>query len=178
MTDPIDQLKEWWENAEDAPASPGDRIIERHVCERDEDTYYTVGVHREGMSGLIGKSSTRILHRAPKPAWHDAVAVVARSANAPAGHREPFIRSEATPGVWIGEGGYGYSDDLRDVTPLIEAKVTDEQARKALTAYYEDTPGETGWHDDTVTQMRLAIADALGIETEGSSQLQEESNDH
>ena len=119
----IDQLREWWETAEVGDPKDGDVIIEwagdghavRTFLEAERDDLYAACTYR-------------ILARAPKPkpAWHDAVAVMARCSNAPEGHREPFIRSEATPDVWIGEGGYGCTDDLRDVTPLIEAKVTDE----------------------------------------------------
>ena len=130
MNDHIDQLKEWWENAEDAPANPGDHIIERHVCERDEDTYYTVGVHREGMSGLIGKSGTRILRRAPrpKPAWHDAPALIAWTALA-----ERQVWERGGGGTYYGTAGDVADDyELHDVTPLIEAKVTDEVIDRIL----------------------------------------------
>ena len=70
----------------------------------------------------------------PKPAWHDALAVMARCSNAPEGHREPFIRSDATHDVWVGEAGRARTDDLRDVTPLAEAKVTDEMVERATRA--------------------------------------------
>lgn len=165
-TNHIDQLAQWWDSAEDAPASPGDRIIERHVCERDGDTYYTVGVHREGMRGLIGKSGTRILSRAPKPkpAWHGAVAVTARSANAPEDHREPFIRSGATPDVWIGEGGYCFSDDLRDVTPLIEAKVTDEAMRRVFIALDPVLNRHLSMTKEDEEYVRYIVAAALGLD--------------
>ena len=134
MNTHIDQLAEWWENAEEVEsgtvAREGDHIITRkHSSPHYPDAVtYVARLLGKGEEYAIAAPYTRILHRAPKPkpAWHDAVAVMARCPNAPEGHREPFIRSEATPDVWIGEGGYGCTDDLRDVTPLIEAKVTDE----------------------------------------------------
>src|SRR5690606_25566628 len=88
---------------------------------------------------VMPEETVRILARAPKPkpAWHDAVAVMARCSGAPEGHREPFIRSEATPDVWIGEGGCGYTDVLRDVTPLIEAKVTDDMVERLESRFNE-----------------------------------------
>ena len=163
----IDQLAEWWENAEDAPASPGDRIIERHVCERDEDTCYTIGVHREGMRGLIGKSGTRILARAPKPkpTWHDAPAVTAKGRE-DWDHVEAFSRNDDyDPPRWIDNQGITYTaEQLSDVTPLIEAKVTDETARTVLDRYYETETGHD-WPEDTIALMRLAVTAALGLES-------------
>ena len=160
-TNRINQLAEWWENAEDAPPSPGDHIIERHVCERDEDTYYTVGVHREGMRGLIGKSGTRILSRAPKPAWHDALAVVAECKHdAPDRGRGTFINDRS--GQWLDESGERYvSSDLTDVTPLVKAEVTDEMVGRALDV--------ADRHEAAVINtriMREALTAALGLETE------------
>ena len=94
----------------------------------------------------------------PKPAWHDALAVMARCSNAPEGHREPFIRSEATHDVWIAEAGYGRTENLRDVTPLIEAKVTDAMIDRILDvidARFDNYPAGIG--------EELAVA-ALGLE--------------
>ena len=157
MTDHIDQLKEWWENAEDAPANPGDRIIERHVCERDEDTYYTIGVHREGMRGLIGKSGTRILSRAPKPAWHDAVAVIAHT-----DFCERQVWERAPDGTYSGSAGDVADDyELRDVTPLIEAKVTDEMVQRGLTAWTGSISETGGFYG---VAMKAAITAAMGLE--------------
>ena len=159
----IEQLEEWWEDAEDAPAKVGDLIIERHVCEKDGEVYYTVGVHREGMRGLIGKSGTRILSRARKPAWHDAVAIIATG---DAGDGDLFT------GVWVPEGPHGNwisadtgiilsTDQLYNVTPLIEAKVTDEMVDRVLDVLH-------AWNDTYPAGLgtKLAAA-ALGIE-EGS----------
>ena len=149
----IDQLTEWWENAEEGTPRDGDRLI---INEGDGNYAFeraTPGAHEE-----VG--SIRIMSRAPKPkpAWHDAVAVMAWCSNAPEGHRGPFIRSEATPDLWIGEGGSGYTDGLRDVTPLIEAKVTDAMIDRILDvidARFDNYPAGIG--------EELAVA-ALGLE--------------
>ena len=155
----IDQLREWWETAEVGDPKDGDVIIEwagdghavRTFLEDERDNLYAACTYR-------------ILARAPKPkpAWHDAVAVMARCSNAPEGHREPFIRSEATRDVWAGEAGHARTEDLRDVTPLIEAKVTDEM-RDRVRDYYRiehqvELPRDDVWLNELLTA-------ALGLES-------------
>ena len=150
----IDQLAQWWDEAEEGVIEKGDTVINRS----DGETTVYVATERARRH----HTNARILARAPKPkpAWHDAVAVMARCSNAPEGHREPFIRSEATPGVWIGEGGYGYADDLRDVTPLIEAKVTGEMVESAREEAKRHA--RVYWERSLVSRMLTA---ALGLET-------------
>ena len=152
----IDQLAEWWENAEKGTPRDGDRLI---INEGDGNYAFeraTPGAHEE-----VG--SIRIMSRAPKPkpAWHDAVAVMARCSNAPEGHREPFIRSEATRDVWAGEAGHARTEDLRDVTPLIEAKVTDEMVER-LEGRFLNT-ANMALPEGLARRMLTA---ALGLETE------------
>ena len=153
--DHIDQLAQWWENAEQGIPREGDTYIARFP---GGDGYETGVVDGDGLpKGML--DDTRILARAPKPkpAWHDAVAVMARRSNAPEGHREPFIRSEATRDVWAGEAGHARTGDLRDVTPLIEAKVTDEMIDRILdviAARFDNYPAGIG--------EELALA-ALGL---------------
>ena len=166
MTAHIDTLKEWWENAEVGDPKDGDVIIEwagdghavRTFLEDERDNLYAACTYR-------------ILARAPKPkpAWHDAVAVMARCSNAPEGHREPFIRSEATRDVWAGEAGHARTEDLRDVTPLIEAKVTGEMIENGVRGLIEPertTDDVPEWrlemYRDTVRRILTA---ALGLET-------------
>lgn len=99
----------------------------------------------------------------PKPAWHDAVAVIAHTDD---GHIRQVWERDGGTGYWCGTEGYLVrTEKLRDVTPLIEAKVTDETARTVLDRYYETEAGHD-WPDDTVALMRLAITAALGLETE------------
>ena len=158
MNNHIDQLTEWWENAE-VPTSAtlpkdGDRIIIRYNSE-----WYEIATADGDADEHDLSSYTRILARAskPKPAWHDALSVMARCSHAPEGHREPFIRSEATHDVWIGEGGWARTEDLRDVTPLIEAKVTDEMVERGRDI------GVKGKMPDPELVRRILTA-ALGIE--------------
>ena len=160
MTAHIDTLKEWWSEAEEGVIEKGDTVINWFG---GETTVYVAAERARRQN-----PHTRILARAPKPkpAWHDAAAVVGRCSIAPEGNREVFIKSEATPDVWIGEGGYGYTDDLRDVTPLIEAKVTDEARDRVwdelvhhgLIDPQKHRPSQ-GWTADVVHA-------ALGLETE------------
>ena len=169
-TNHIDQLAEWYEQAERITKTnlpnDGDTIIYPGPVKGS----YIVEPNTEGWEPQIvyEDEECRILSRAPKPkpAWHDAAAVVGRCSIAPEGNREVFIKSEATPDVWIGEGGYGYTDDLRDVTPLIEAKVTDEARDRVwdelvhhgLIDPQKHRPSQ-GWTADVVHA-------ALGLETE------------
>lgn len=173
-----DMLNEWYESAE--------RISHANMP-NDGDTImypstsgaYTIEPATFGWAASIIRpaDNVRILHRAPKPkpAWHGAVAVMARCSNAPEGHREPFIRSDATPDVWIGEAGYGYTDDLRDVTPLIEAKVTDEMVERAGEVFSLESWIEPLHHEgqdeldaadaaDSVKVITAALHAALGID--------------
>lgn len=153
----IDQLTEWWESAE-VPTSAtlpkdGDRIIIRYNPE-----WYEIAT-ADGDAGEDELSAdTRVLARAPKPkpAWHDAVAVIANAG----GDTCVWVRSAADDGIWIdGEGEESVTtDDLRDVTPLIEAKVTDEMVNAAY-AYAPSIFPEKG-------TVRRVLAAALGIEAE------------
>lgn len=162
MNTHIDTLNEWYENAEEGIPSAGDTVIfdERHRGLGFHVTQATKGHPR-------GYDNARILARAPKPksAWHGAVAVMARCSNAPEDHREPFIRSEATHDVWAGEAGHARTGDLRDVTPLIEQKVTDEMVLAALNASTGlDMQTVTSFKRDEIEDMRLALTAALGLE--------------
>ena len=169
-TNHIDQLAQWYADAEqvtkDNLPNKGDVII---FPAPSFPGYITETIPVAWPSHLVSpREHVRILARAPKPkpAWHDAVAVMARCSNAPEGHREPFIRSEATPDVWIGEGGYGHTGDLRDVTPLIEAKVTDEMLLRALNAAHGSSARSLDWYSDSEAgDMRDALTAALGLET-------------
>ena len=161
-TNPIVQLKQWYDDAEKVTETnlprPGDTLIFPYNA-----SGYAFEVEEAAWTpeDVVPGETVRIYSRAPKPAWHNAVAVMARSVNAPEGHREPFIHSEASPDVWIGEGGYGYSGDLRDVTPLIEAKVTDEMVERARD-YMSINTGQTHTHK----AIRGVLTAALGLGAE------------
>ena len=168
MTAHIDTLAEWYESAERITKTnlPGDGDF--IICPYIGGIGYIIERSTGGWASniVLPDETCRILARAPKPkpAWHDAVAVMARCSNAPEGHREPFIRSEATRDVWAGEAGHARTEDLRDVTPLIEAKVTDEMVARAMKFWDPNCPGE---HDaDDIQWAREFITAALGLETE------------
>src|SRR5699024_4306416 len=160
MTAHIDTLKEWWSEAEEGVIEKGDTVSNWFG---GETTVYVAAERARRQN-----THTRILARAPKPkpAWHDALAVMARCSNAPEGHREPFIRSEATPDVWIGEGGCGHTDDLRDVTPLIEAKVTDEAMQRVFNALDPAVNKRLSMTKEDEEYVRYIVTAALGLETE------------
>ena len=153
----IDQLKEWWENAEKAMrARPGDTIIEDR---RDREGGFDI--RPVVVEEIIGKR-TRILARAPKPAWHDAVAVTA-TATDELGDEITAVWVREGDELWRSdEGGMVLRDDLRDVTPLFEAKVTDEM-RDRVRDYYRiehqvELPRDDVWLNELLTA-------ALGLET-------------
>ena len=149
-TNYIDQLAEWWEGAETGPVLKGDLVIKRHP-----DGRYTI---REAEKGWEN-TNYRILARAPKPkpAWHDAVAVIAEvhAFDLP----RVFVKDD--DGIWNDAlTGRGYSSDaLSRVTPLIEAKVTDEMVDRARD-YMSINTGQTHTHN----AIRGVITTALGLD--------------
>ena len=94
-TNYIDQLAEWWENAEQGAPSKGDAIIRR--TERLLSNGYAYEVGTEDYTDAKHLDNVRILARAPKPkpAWHDAVAVTATATDE--------LGDEITA-VWVREG--------------------------------------------------------------------------
>ena len=171
MTAHIDTLKEWWENAEVGDPKDGDVIIEwagdghavRTFLEAERDDLYAACTYR-------------ILARAPKPkpAWHDAPAVIATYRDERGMVSGAWVR-EGKPGYWEGpEGDVVASEALEDVVPLIEAKVTDEMVERATRAVinWEYRP-----RLDTIITLDLGdkgsralvnnvLTAALGLETE------------
>lgn len=154
-TNHIDQLAEWWENAEEGAVQPGDTVI--GLTDADNDAY-EVFVAQSGESEEY--DFYRILSRAPKPkpAWHDAVAVIAHTDD---GHIRQVWERDGDTGYWLGtERSLVRADKLCDVTPLIEAKVTDEAVERVLDVLH-------AWNDTYPAGLgtKLAAA-ALGIEAE------------
>lgn len=170
-TNHIDQLTEWWENAE-VPTratlpNDGDRIIIRYNSE-----WYEVATSVGDAAEHEITTDTRILARAskPKPAWHNAPAVIATG---DAGDGDLFT------GVWIPHGSPEWwecadvgiilgSERLYDVTPLIEAKVTDEMVVRAVATVYgiakETACSEL--YEDERDDVRVTVSAALGIVAE------------
>lgn len=158
-TNHIDQLAQWWETAEQGAVQKGDIVIERV-----EDGQYNVFTAFE--SEARDYDEFRILARAPKPAWHDAVAVLARSASEADQPKRAVWTWDAAMERWYDEGGchWANTDDLRDVTPLIEAKVTDEMVLRALKASTGlDLPRLDSFLRNEIENMRHALAAALGL---------------
>lgn len=153
LTTHIDTLREWFDNAEDGDIYEGDTFI-RHLPEVGR---FVVGVAEEVLGA---HPDYRILARAPKPkpAWHDAVAVVATVPNE-YGEDERGVWIPGSHGMWEDDMGRMFdSADLRDATPLIEAKVTDAMIDRILDvidARFDNYPAGIG--------EELAVA-ALGLE--------------
>lgn len=163
-TNHIDQLAQWYADAEQVTKTNLPNVGDVLIFPNSNSGGYTIEPNTgEWAPNIVAHHETaRILSRAPKPkpAWHDAVAVMARCSNAPEGHREPFIRSEATHDVWAGEAGHARTGDLRDVTPLIEAKVTDEMVER-LEGHFLNT-ANMALPEGLARRMLTA---ALGLET-------------
>ena len=155
MTAHIDTLKEWWSEAEEGVIEKGDTVINWFG---GETTVYVAAERARRQN-----PHTRILARAPKPepAWHDAVAVIAHTDD---GHIRQVWERDGDTGYWCGTEGYPVrTEKLRDVTPLIEAKVTDEMVARAMKFWDPNCPGE---HDaDDIQWAREFITAALGLET-------------
>ena len=151
----IDQLDKWWDEAEEGVIEKGDTVINRS----DGETTVYIATKRAGRQ----YPAARILARAPKPkpAWHDADYVIAhtdgKSRHVWANNR--FMKR------WEDGVSWSHADDLRDVTPLIEAKVTDEMVLAALNASTGlDMLTVTSFKRDEIEDMRLALTAALGLE--------------
>ena len=157
----IDQLAEWWENAEKGAPNKGDTIIRQ--TERLLSNGYAYEVGTEDYTDARHLDNVRILARAPKPkpAWHDAPAIIAT-------WYDP-TEDETITGVWTHDAGVWKheegicvdADALTDVTPLIEAKVTREMVERARA---ECMKWEFGGISKNAT--RAILTAALGIEAE------------
>ena len=161
MNTHIDTLAQWWDEAEEGVIEKGDTVINRSD---GETTVYVATVRARRQH-----PSARILSRAPKPkpAWHDAPAVTAT-------YRDDC---GMVTGVWTPSGNHGYwigpEDDvvaasaLENVTPLTEAKVTDEMIVSAANAWtgngYQTTRDLSRDLREDITH---ALTAALGLETE------------
>ena len=152
----IDQMHAWWQEANDGIPKAGDTIIadERHKG-RGFYVYQATKDHPHGYDNI------RVLHRAPapKPAWHDAVAVIAHTARF--SERRPFALTHTEDVLDPYNTEWITRDDLIDPAPLIEAKVTDEM-RKRVGDVLMPRYGTTG-PDGTIDAILTA---ALGLETE------------
>lgn len=119
----IDQLAQWWEAAEEGDARPGDTII------TPGSTHYLIETAPDYPLDRANQPY-RILARAPKPkpAWHDAVAVIAHTARF--SERRPFTLTHTEDVLDPYNTEWITRDDLLNPVPLIEAKVTDEMVER------------------------------------------------
>src|SRR5690625_2917288 len=151
MTTHIDTLKEWWSEAEEGVIEKGDTVINWFG---GETTVYVAAERARRQN-----PHTRILARAPtpKPAWHDAVAVIEHTDD---GHIRQAWERDGDTDYWGGTEGYLVrTEKLRDVTPLIEARVTDETLARVEAAFTDD-------HDSFDARIRAVTAAALGLDPE------------
>ena len=161
-TNHIDQLAQWYADAEQITKANLPRAGDTLILPYNAGGY-GVEVEEDGWTpdDVVRGEPVRILARAPKPkpAWHDAVAVIA-TRNRDSGYVRG-VWANVGGGRWHGvNGGIVNADDLTDVTPLIEAKVTDAMIDRILDvidARFDNYPAGIG--ED------LAVA-ALGLETE------------
>lgn len=162
MNDFTDHLESWWNHASVASPREGDTIIFREARE-DGSHYYGIETAEEDFAG---DDNTRILHRAPKPkpAWHDAVAVIARTGDF--GLRRVFVRDG--DGVWNDalSGRGARASGLRAVTPLIEAKVTDEMRDRLWDAICDIDWDGSASLPECEDEINALLTAALGIDPE------------
>ena len=156
-TNHIDQLKEWWENAKEGLPSTGDTLIWR----KPDSSYevFTAGVTDDALGNHI-----RILARAPepKPAWCDAVAVIAHTARF--SERRPFALTHTEDVLDPYNTEWTTRDDLIDPTPLIEAKVTDEAMQRVFNALDPAVNKRLSMTKEDEEYVRYIVAAALGLE--------------
>lgn len=152
-TNHIDQLTDWWETAEQGAIGKGDTVIIK------VDGGYAV--ETSDFPEPDPSDEVRILARAPKPkpAWHDAVAVIASNVNTERQVWERYM------GSWCGTAGDEVdAEDLTDVVPLIEAKVTDDMVERIREASRDGRVKDSYWNVDGY--YRAILTAALGIEAE------------
>ena len=153
MTTHIDTLKEWWSEAEEGVIEKGDTVINWFGGE----TMVYVAAERARRQN----PHTRILARAPKPkpAWRDAVAVIAHTARF--GERRPFALTHTEDVLDPYNTEWITRNDLIDPIPLIMAKVTVGAVARVSDALHE----LYGTHDNSDAAAEV-VAAALGLETE------------
>ena len=158
MNTHIDTLAQWYADAERIADTNLPRIGDTLIFPYNADGYaIEVGEDDWTPDDVVPGEPVRILARAPKPkpAWHDAVAVIAST-----DRTERQVWEREGDGTYSGSAGDTADDfELRNVTPLIEAKVTDEMIDRILdviAARFDNYPAGIG--------EELALA-ALGLET-------------
>lgn len=147
MSDPIDMLEDMFQSGEEGEYFRGDTVMQKL-----SDEYITF----KAVSGSRTDDLSRIVSRADRPKWHTSDAVIADLF----GEQFVWIR-DVNDGMWLEPfNGHVYSSgELDNVTPLIEAKVTDEMIERGQHI------GVKGRKPDAELVRRVLTA-ALGIVTE------------
>ena len=161
-TNHIDQLAQWYADAEQITKANLPRAGDTLILPYNAGGY-GVEVEEDGWTpdDVVRGEPTRVLSRAPKPkpAWHDARAIIAHTGENP---RPSVWTWHKSMERWDDEGGchWAYTEDLRDVTPLIEAKVADEMVKRARA---QSMKWEFGGISENAA--RAILTAALGLET-------------
>ena len=161
-TNHIDQLAQWYAKAEQITKTnlpcAGDALIFPYNADG-----YAIEAEEDGWTpdDLVPGEPVRILARAPKPkpAWHDAVAVIAHTARF--SERRPFALTHTEDVLDPYNTEWITRDDLLGPAPLIEAKVTDEMVER-LECHFLNT-ANMALPEGLARRMLTA---ALGLETE------------
>lgn len=162
----IDQLAEWWETA--APITehvdPGTVII-GYMADGSYEIFTEFDRNAPG-DYVGGHTEYRILARAPKPkpAWHNAIAVLASTSDF--GIRSVFVKD--VNGMWNDalSGRGSFEGNLLNVTPLIEAKVTDEARDRVWRELVHYNLIDPDKHRPSDPWAADVVHVALGLETE------------
>ena len=169
-TDHVDQLAQWYAEAEQITKTnlpcAGDALIFPYNAGG-----YAVEAEEDGWTpdDVVPGESVRILARAPKPkpAWVNAAYVLAY---APADvsdfgelRKVYYRRADGRYVDWNAKVSWGRAD-LRDVTPLIEAKVTNEMVERAKRKFEHLNSEMLYVKSDWAFEKVLTAA--LGLETE------------
>ena len=166
-TNHFDQLAQWYADAEQITDTNLPRIGDTLIFPYNADGYAIVAEEDDWTpDDVVPGEPVRILTRAPKPrpAWHDAVAVIAHTACF--SERRPFALTHTEDVLDPYNTEWITRDDLIDPIPLIEAKVTDEMVLAALNAHMGlYLPSLPSFKRDEIEDMRYALTAALGLET-------------
>ena len=160
MNTHIDQLAQWYASAEQITKTNLPRIGDALVFPYSAEGY-AIEVEEDGWTpdDLVPGEPVRILARAPKPkpAWHDAPAVIAHTSI-----RDRRVFVNALDGEWLDAdtGARLPAETLQAPVPLVEAKVTDEMVERGAQA---STPA--GVRYLRPFEVREVLTAAFGIET-------------
>lgn len=159
MSKHIDTLEAWFDSGETGKYKMGDTII----CKGNGGYSIMVANHS---STIDPDEDSRILHRAPKPkpAWHDAVAVIAHK-EGDYGFTAREVYVSGVDNKWESAHYYARTSELIAPVPLIEQKVTDEMVLNYLNhSWGAEERGTDAFEEVEVRAARNALTAALGLD--------------